>query len=117
MKKMILAVLAAVACGCSHTVLVPVPPAVDLKAYGTLGIIDFSSNAERALSTQATRQFQEQVQEAQPGTELAEDFPSRADLAALGYTTVEDLDGADQDELVRAGLKPNQAKKIIAALA
>lgn len=84
MKKMFLAVLAAVACGCSHTVLVPVPPLVNLKPYGTLGIIDFSSNAERALSAQATRQFQEQVQEAQPGTRFLELGSREAVLAGVG---------------------------------
>jgi hypothetical protein len=84
MKKTFLAVLAAVACGCSHTVLVPVPPLVNLKPYGTLGIIDFSSNAERTLSTQATRQFQEQVQEAQPGTRFLELGSRDAVLAGVG---------------------------------
>src|SRR3954468_3212883 len=84
MKKAFLAVLAAVACGCSHTVLVPVPPLVNLKPYGTLGIIDFSSNAERALSAQATRQFQEQVQEAQPGTRFLELGSREAVLAGVG---------------------------------
>jgi hypothetical protein len=55
-------------------------------------------------------------QEAEPGTPLAADFPLKADLAKVGYTTEEDLDGADQAELERAGFKSNQAKKIIAAL-
>lgn len=71
---------------------------------------------KRLTGDENTRPVWQAKQEAQPGTELAADFPARADLAALGYTTAEDLDGADQDELVRAGLKPNQAKKVIAAL-
>lgn len=56
-------------------------------------------------------------QESEPGTPLADGFPHKSDLAAVGYTTEEDLDGADQAELERAGFKANQAKKIIAALA
>lgn len=55
-------------------------------------------------------------QEAQPGTALATTFPFRAALSACGYTTVEDLDGADVNELVRAGLTRSQALDIIAAL-
>lgn len=56
-------------------------------------------------------------QEAEPGTPLEDGFPFKADLASVGYTTEEDLDGADQAELERVGFKANQAKKIIAALA
>lgn len=55
-------------------------------------------------------------QEAEPGTPLDAGFPLRADLVTLGYSTEQDLDGADQAELERAGFKANQAKKIIAAL-
>jgi hypothetical protein len=71
---------------------------------------------KRLTGEEETRPVWQAKQEAEPGTALAEDFPCRSELAALGYTTEEDLDGADQDELVRAGLKTNQAKKVIAAL-
>jgi hypothetical protein len=71
---------------------------------------------KRLTGNEETRPVWQAKQEEQPGTALAEDFPCRAELAELGYTTAEDLDGADQDELVRAGLKTNQAKKVIAAL-
>ena len=74
MKSAMFAVIAATLVGCSHThsVMVPVPPRVDLKSYGTIGIVDFISNGDRATSTQAMRQFEEQVQEAQPGTRFLE---------------------------------------------
>jgi hypothetical protein len=55
-------------------------------------------------------------QEEQPGSALAETVPHRVELAALGYTTTEDLDGADVAELERAGLTQSQAKAVIAAL-
>jgi hypothetical protein len=55
-------------------------------------------------------------QEAQPGAALATTLPHRAALVACGYTTTEDLDGADEAELVRAGLTRPQALAIIAAL-
>jgi hypothetical protein len=70
--------------GCSHSVLVPVPPRVDLRSYGTVGIVEFASNSERAINAHATRQFQEQVQAAQPGTRFIELGDRQALLAAIG---------------------------------
>lgn len=86
MKNIVLAVLAATLVGCSHTrtVTVAVPPRVDLKPYGTVGIVEFTSNGDRATSTQATRQFQEQVQEAQPGTRFLELGAPGTVLAGVG---------------------------------
>jgi hypothetical protein len=70
--------------GCSSTVLVPVPPRMDLKSYGTLGIIEFGSNSDGAINAHATRQFQEQIQAAQPGTRFIELGNREAVLAAVG---------------------------------
>jgi hypothetical protein len=70
--------------GCSSTVLVPVPPRMDLKSYGTLGIVEFASNSDRAVNAHATRQFQEQIQAAQPGTRFIELGNREAVLAAVG---------------------------------
>lgn len=58
--------------GCAHTVLVPVPPRVDLAGYRTIGIVDFSANAEPALGARAARLMEEHVQAAQPGTRVVE---------------------------------------------
>jgi len=55
-------------------------------------------------------------QEAEPGQALALTFPHRSKLEALGYTTVEDLDGANQDELISAGLLRREAAAVLAAL-
>jgi len=74
----------AMLCGCSSTVLVPVPPRVDLKSYGTLGIVEFASNAGGSINAQASRQFQEQIQSAQPGTRFIELGSTAALLAAVG---------------------------------
>lgn len=79
----------AMLCGCSSTVLVPVPPRMDLKSYGTLGIIELQSSASSAVSTQATRRFQEQVQAAQPGTPFIELGRREAVLAAVGSSTLD----------------------------
>lgn len=70
--------------GCSSTVLVPVPPRVELKSYPTLGLIEFASNADAAVNAQATQQFEEQVQAAQPGTRFIELGAREALLAAVG---------------------------------
>ena len=70
--------------GCSRTVLVPVPPRMDLKSYGTLGIVEFASNADRAVNAHATRKFQEQIQAAQPGTRFIELGNRETLLAAVG---------------------------------
>jgi hypothetical protein len=69
---------------CSHTVVVPVPPRVDLRGYNSIGIVAFDSNSDRATSERATRQFQEQIQSAQPGTRFIELGERQALLAALG---------------------------------
>lgn len=56
-------------------------------------------------------------QEGEPGTVLGSSFPLRATLAGIGYTTVQDLDGADEAELERAGLTRKQAQQVLAAFA
>ena len=57
-------------------------------------------------------------QEGEPGDELPSDFPARDELAAAGYTTGADLDGADADELIDyARLTNRQAAAVIAAAA
>lgn len=77
--------LAATMLGCGgKTVLVNVPPRMDMKAYETTGIIEFASNAEVAINQHATQQFQQQLQSAQPGTRFIELGTREAVLAAVG---------------------------------
>jgi hypothetical protein len=85
--------------GCSHTELVPVPPRMDLKGYGTLGIVEFASNADPAINAHATRQFQEQIQAAQPGTPFVDLGSRDAVLAAVGSRQL------DVDALKKIGAK------------
>lgn len=75
--------------GCSSTVLVSVPPRVDLKSYATLGIVDFTSNASGPMGVRATQQLQEQVQSAQPGTRFIELGSREALLAAVGRSQLD----------------------------
>ena len=69
----------------------------------------------RALSDATEMVFQAK-QDAEPGTPLAATFPHLTQLATAGYTTTEDLDGADEDELVTAGLTRREAQDVVAAL-
>jgi hypothetical protein len=58
------------------------------------------------------------LQEAQPGNALPVTFPFRIELAAAGYSTREDLTGADQRELwTMAGLSLRDADAVLTALA
>src|SRR5262245_40895002 len=87
-------------CGCSsNTVLVTVPPRVDLAPYRTLGVIEFTSNATGAINARATQQLQEQVQAAQPGTRFIELGRRETVLAAVGRNQL------DADAAKRIGKK------------
>jgi hypothetical protein len=101
MKRYVASLLAALAAlpGCSSTVLVSVPPRVELRSYGTLGIVQFASNADGAIDVLATRQFQEQVQAAQPGTRFVELGSRQALLGAVGAAQL------DADAARRIGAK------------
>ena len=58
--------------GCSHTEKILIPPNLDLRPYGTVGIIEFSTNAETELKQYATQEFIQTVQAAQPGVRILE---------------------------------------------
>ncbi|HMS85550.1 MAG TPA: hypothetical protein PKD12_18060 [Nitrospira sp.] len=75
--------------GCSNTILVPVPPRMDLKQYGTIGIIHFTTNSDPALTTFATQQFQEHVQGAFPGTPMLDLGTKETVLKAIGATQLD----------------------------
>jgi hypothetical protein len=77
--------------GCSHTVLLAVPPRMDLQKYAALGIVEFASNGEPGTGVRAMRQFQQEIQAAQPGTPFLELGDRQAVLAAVG---AKDLDRA-----------------------
>lgn len=89
--KLILGLAMLAGCAGNNTVLVSVPPRMDLKSYGPLGIVEFSANTERGAALRATREFEEEVQAAQPGTPFLELGDRQAVLAAVG---AKDLDAA-----------------------
>lgn len=85
--------------GCSNTILVPVPPRMDLKKYGTIGLVHFTTNSDPTLTTFATQQFQEHVQGAFPGTPILDLGSKEAVLAAIGATQL------DADAMTQIGKK------------
>jgi hypothetical protein len=84
----VIAMLALLAACSSNTVLVSVPPRMDLRGYGALGIVEFASN-EPGTAAHATRRFQEEVQAAQPGTPFLELGDRQAVLAAVGASELD----------------------------
>lgn len=70
-----------------------------------------------ALGDQALAAVWQGKQEAVASTALPDDFPSRAELVAAGYSTSADLDGANIEELRSIGLGVRQAEAVFAALA
>lgn len=56
-------------------------------------------------------------QREEQGTPLPGSFPSASPLAVAGYTTREDLVGADELELLAVGLRPKAVRAVLAALA
>jgi hypothetical protein len=85
--------------GCSHTVVVPVAPRVELRGYGTLGIVEFDSNFSPAVDARATLEFQSHIHAAQPGTRIVELGTRESLLAAVGGQQL------DADALRRIGEK------------
>jgi len=79
-----LLVALAILAGCTRTQLVSVPPRIDLSRYGTLGVVEFASNAGAAVNAKATREFQQHIHAAQPGTPLLELGSRETVLAAVG---------------------------------
>lgn len=56
-------------------------------------------------------------QEAEPGTALPSTFVLRDRLVAAGYSTKEDLNGADVEELRLAGFTSRESQAILDAVA
>ena len=75
-----LLILLAVGCG-GHKILVP--PRLDLKPYGKVGLVTFTvENATGSLQQFATERFSEEILAAQPGVEVLELGPLDGELDA-----------------------------------
>lgn len=69
-----------------------------------------------ALGDKALSYVWRSFQEAPYWPDLPADFPGRTALVAGGYTTVRDLDGATEDELVDVGLSRSDAAAALVAM-
>ena len=72
MMVSILAIMVSIFFSCSHREKVTIPPRMDLRPYGTVGIIDFSSGAKTELQQYATQRYIQALQAAQPGVKVLE---------------------------------------------
>jgi hypothetical protein len=75
--------------GCTHTEKVRVPPRVELKTYRTIGVIEFSTNAEHTLKPYVTQNFIQNIQSAQPGTRILELGDEEQILRSLGHSKLD----------------------------
>ena len=75
--------------GCSHTEKVRVPPRVELKTYHTIGVIEFSTNAEDTLKPYVTQNFIQNIQSAQPETRVLELGDEDQLLRSLGHSKLD----------------------------
>ena len=83
---MVIVITLAILGGCSHTEKVLIPPRVELKAYHSIGVIEFSTNAEDTLKPYVTQNFIQNVQSAQPGTRILELGGEEQLLRSLGHS-------------------------------
>ena len=84
--SLLLAITMIMLYGCSHTEKVLVPPKVELKAYRSIGVIEFSTNAEDKLKPYVTQNFIQNIQSAQPGTRILELGNEAQLLSSLGHS-------------------------------
>ena len=89
--SMVLLISIAYMIGCSSSPRpkrekVMVPPVVNLKEFGVVGVIAFASNAEGRVQHYVTQQFMQSVQSAQPGVRLLELGSESHILKSVGHT-------------------------------
>jgi hypothetical protein len=70
--------------GCTSTVLVAIPPKIDLQPHKTIGLVDFTSNPPDRLDQFATQKFMSVVQASQPGVRFLELGPMDQLLKSAG---------------------------------
>jgi len=75
--------------GCAHTIVVEIPPRIDLQPYQTIGIVEFSSNAKENLNRIATQEFMGSIQDAQPQVRFLELGPEYQLLRKLGRNSLD----------------------------
>jgi hypothetical protein len=69
-----------------------------------------------AVDESPTEMAWDGIRRGEPGTTLPVTVPARAELVAAGYLVLEEVEGADETELTNAGLSPQQAAAVLAAV-
>jgi hypothetical protein len=77
------------AVGCAHTVVVEIPPKIDLQPYKTIGIVEFASNSKEDFNQIATQKFMGFIQNAQPQLRFLELGPEDQLLSKLGRNSLD----------------------------
>ena len=75
--------------GCAHTVIVEIPPKIDLQPYKTIGIVEFTSNSKENLNQIATQKFMGVIQNAQPQVRFLELGPEDQLVKKLGRNSLD----------------------------
>lgn len=80
--------------GCSHTPpqrreKIMVPPVVDLREFGVVGVIEFDSNAQDNVQQYVTQYFMQRVQSAQAGVRLLELGSEMQVLKTVGHAQLD----------------------------
>ncbi len=76
--------------GCRRTMIVTVPPAVELISYGNIGLISFSTeNARGQLDKMATQRFLQAITQSQRGLQLIEIGDLDEVLAKISETSID----------------------------
>ena len=75
--------------GCAHTVIVEIPPKIDLQPYKTIGIVEFTSNSGENLNQIATQKFMGVIQNAQPQVRFLELGPEDQLVKKLGRNSLD----------------------------
>jgi hypothetical protein len=75
--------------GCAHTVVVEIPPKIDLQPYETIGIVEFTSNSNENLNQIATQKFMGFIQNAQPQVRFLELGPEDQLVTRLGRNSLD----------------------------
>jgi len=90
--------------GCGpKTIVVEVPPRIDLQPYGTIGVVEFTSDRPDNLNQVATQKFMSLVQASQPNVRFLELGPMDQLLGAVGR------DRMDREALQMVGTRYNVA--------
>jgi hypothetical protein len=77
------------AVGCAHTIVVEIPPRIDLQPYKTIGIVEFASNSKENLNQIANQKFMGFIQNAQPQVRFLELGPEDQLVKKLGRDSLD----------------------------